>query len=234
MKKTISMFLCGALVFNSISITVLANGYDGVSEVQENEASVDISETENADINNKYLEFIEQYKEQEVFYSIPNIKEGGKPILLKASSFENEEEYEVIDDKNIHSKRCDVYDYVNGEIVQVGSIFSLSGYLSLYTKATEAYIATRINTHSVYFTCIKDDKLYTYGYNTNNIQEDTVDHEEDGEYYDYAYGTRNYDDAIGEYSEVGEIVFEKVSEDKAIVNDEAESDENDAPTALNT
>jgi hypothetical protein len=46
------MFLCGALVFNSISITVLANGYDGVSEVQENEASVDISETENADINN--------------------------------------------------------------------------------------------------------------------------------------------------------------------------------------
>lgn len=29
----------------------------------------------------------------------------------------------------------------------------------------------------------------------------------------------------------GEIVFEKVSEDKAIVNDEAESDENDAPTA---
>lgn len=26
-----------------------------------------------------------------------------------------------------------------------------------------------------------------YGYNTNNIQEDTVDHEEDGEYYDYAY-----------------------------------------------
>lgn len=161
MKKTISMFLCGALVFNSISITVLANGYDGVSEVQENEASVDISETENADINNKYLEFIEQYKEQEVFYSIQNIKEGGKPILLMASSFENEEEYEAIDDKNIHSKRCDVYDCVNGEIVQVGSIFSLSGYLSLYTKATEAYIATRINTHSVYFTCIKDDKLYT-------------------------------------------------------------------------
>lgn len=110
---------------------------------------------------------------------IQNIKEGGKPILLMASSFENEEEYEVIDDKNIHSKRCDVYDYVNGEIVQVGSIFSLSGYLSLYTKATEEYIATRINTHSVYFTCIKDDKLYTYGYNTNNIQEDTVDHEED-------------------------------------------------------
>lgn len=71
--------------------------------------------------------------------------------MLMASSFENEEEYEVIDDKNIHSKRCDVYDYVNGEIVQVGSIFSLSGYLSLYTKATEAYIATRINTHSVYF-----------------------------------------------------------------------------------
>lgn len=35
-------------------------------------------------------------------------------------------------------------------------------YLSLYTKATEAYIATRINTHSVYFTYIKDDKLYTY------------------------------------------------------------------------
>lgn len=65
----------------------------------------------------------------------------------------------------------------------MGSIFSLSGYLSLYTKATEAYIATRINTHSVYFTCIKDDKLYTYGYNTNNIQEDTVDHEEDEEYY---------------------------------------------------
>ena len=113
-----------------------------------------------------------------------------------ASSFENEEEYEAIDDKNIHSKRCDVYDCVNGEIVQVGSIFSLSGYLSLYTKATEEYIATRINTHSVYFTCIKDDKLYTYGYNTNNIQEDTVDYEEDGEYYDYAYGTRNYDDAI--------------------------------------
>ena len=105
MKKTISMVLCGALVFNSISITVLANGYDGVSEVQENEASVDISETENADINNKYLEFIEQYKEQEVFYSIQNIKEGGKPILLMASSFENEEEYEAIDDKNIHSKR---------------------------------------------------------------------------------------------------------------------------------
>lgn len=60
MKKTISMFLCGALVFNSISTTVLANGYDGISEVQENEASVDISETENADINNKYLEFIER------------------------------------------------------------------------------------------------------------------------------------------------------------------------------
>ena len=45
-------------------------------------------------------------------------------------------------------KRCDVYDCVNGEIVQVGSIFSLSGYLSLYTKATEEYIANRINTHS--------------------------------------------------------------------------------------
>ena len=64
--------------------------------------------------------------------------------MLMASSFENEEEYEAIDDKNIHSKRCDVYDCVNGEIVQVGSIFSLSGYLSLYTKATEEYIATRM------------------------------------------------------------------------------------------
>lgn len=102
---------------------------------------------------------------------------------------------------------------------------------TVYRLCNALDIATRINTHSVYFTCIKDDKLYTYGYNTNNIQEDTVDYEEDGEYYDYAYGTRNYDDAIGEYSEVGEIIFEKVSEDKAIVNDEAESDENDAPTA---
>lgn len=121
--------------------------------------------------------------------------------------------------------------YIDGEIVQMGSIFSLSGYLSLYTKDTEDYIATRINTHSVYFTCIKNDKLYTYGYNTNNIIEDTVDYEEDGEYYDYAYGTRNYDDAIGEYSEVGEIVFKKISEDKTIANDETESDENDASTA---
>lgn len=40
----------------------------------------------------------------------------------------------MIDDKNIHSKRCDVYDYVNGEIVQVGSIFSLSGYEEYYNK----------------------------------------------------------------------------------------------------
>ena len=103
MKKTISMFLCGALVFNSISITVLANGYDGVSEVQENEASVDISETENADINNKYLEFIEQYKEQEVFYSIQNIKEGGKPVLLLAFPSENEWESEFLDDNTIYS-----------------------------------------------------------------------------------------------------------------------------------
>lgn len=195
------------------------------------ESSSDISETENTDIKNKYLEFIEQYKGKEAFYSIQNIKEGGKPILLVVSSLENAENDETIDDKNIYSKQCDVYDYVNGEIVQVGSIFSLSGYLSLYTKDAEYYIATRINTHSVYFTCIKDNKLYTYGYNTNNIVEDTVQNEEDGEYYDYAYGTRNYDDAIGEYSEVGEIVFKKILEDKTIANDETESDENDASTA---
>lgn len=200
-------------------------------DLNEGESSSDISETENTDINNKYLEFIEQYKGKEAFYSIQNIKEGGKPILLMVSSFENEEDYEAIDDRNIYSKQCDVYDYIDGEIVQMGSIFSLSGYLSLYTKDTEDYIATRINTHSVYFTCIKDDKLYTYGYNTNNIIEDTVDYEEDGEYYDYAYGTRNYDDAIGEYSEVGEIIFKKISEDKTIANDETESDENDASTA---
>lgn len=204
MKKIISMVLLGTVVFSSIPTTVLANGADSISEVQENKA-----ETQNADINNKYLEFIEQYKGKEAFYSIQNIKEGGKPILLIASSFENEEDYEAIDDKNIYSKRCDVYDYVDGEIVQVGSIFSLSGYLSLYTKDTEDYIATRINTNSVYFTCIKDGKLYTYGYNTNNIIEDTVRYAKDGEYYDYAYGTTNYNDAIGEYSELGEIAFEK-------------------------
>ena len=206
-------------------------GEVSTDDLNGDESSSDTSETENADINNKYLEFMGQYAGREAFYSIQNIKEGKQPILLIASSFENEEEYETIDDRSIYSKRCDAYDCVNGEIVQVGSIFSLSGYLSLYTKDTEDYIATRINTHSVYFTCIKDDKLYTYGYNTNNIIEDTVDYEEDGEYYDYAYGTRNYDDAIGEYSKVGEIVFEKISEDKTIINDEAESDENDASTA---
>ena len=64
MKKIISTVLLGALVFNSISITALANGYDGISEVQENGSSIDISEVENADINNKYLEFMEQYKEE--------------------------------------------------------------------------------------------------------------------------------------------------------------------------
>lgn len=236
MKKIISTVLLGALVFNSISITILANGYDAISEVQEDESSIDISEAENADINNKYLEFMEQYKEQEVFYSIQNIKEGGLPILLIVSSSENEEDYneedyEVIDDKSIHSKRCDVYDYVDGEIVQVGSIFSLSGYLSLYTKDTEDYVATRINTHSIYFTCIEDNKLYTYGYNTNNIVEDIVDYEEDGEYYDYAYGTTNYDDAIGKYSEVGEIVFEKIPGNQTSVNDEIDSDESNSSAA---
>lgn len=194
------------------------------------------AEAENADINNKYLEFMEQYKEQEVFYSIQNIKEGGLPILLIVSSSENEEDYneedyEVIDDKSIHSKRCDVYDYVDGEIVQVGSIFSLSGYLSLYTKDTEDYVATRINTHSIYFTCIEDNKLYTYGYNTNNIVEDIVDYEEDGEYYDYAYGTTNYDDAIGKYSEVGEIVFEKIPGNQTSVNDEIDSAESNSSAA---
>ena len=60
---------------------------------------------------------------------------------LRSVSLENAENYETIDDKNIYSKQCDVYDYVNGEIVQVGSIFSLSGYLSLYTKDAEYYIA---------------------------------------------------------------------------------------------
>lgn len=228
MKKIISMVLLGTVVFSSIPTTVLANGADSISEVQENEA-----ETQNADIINKYQEFIEQYNGQEAFYSIQNIKEGQKPVLLLVSSLEDEENYETVDDKTIYSKQCDVYDYVDGEIVQVGSMFSLSGYLSLYTKDAEDYVATWINTHSIYFTCIKDSKLYTYGYNTNNIVEDTVRYEEDGEYYDYAYGTRNYDDAIAEYSEVGEIAFEKISEDedKSSVNDEAESDKNDASTA---
>lgn len=199
-------------------------------ELNENEASSDIHENENADISNKYLEFIGQYAGKAAFYSIQNIKEGKQPILLLASSFENEEDYEVIDDKNIYSKQCDVYDHVDGEIVQLGSISSLSGYLSLYTKDTEDYIATRINTHSIYFTCIKDDKLYTYGYNTNDIVKDIVDYAEDGEYYDYAYGTTNYENAIGEYSVVEEIAFEKISNDKTVVSDETGFDKNNSFT----
>lgn len=82
---------------------------------------------------------------------------GPRPLLVKYLPLYNEHQARR-HDKSIHSKRCDVYDYVDGEIVQVGSIFSLSGYLSLYTKDTEDYVATRINTHSIYFTCIEDNK----------------------------------------------------------------------------
>ena len=188
------------------------------------ESSSDISETENADISNTYLEFLEQYKEKEVFYSIQNIKEGGKPVLLLAFPSENEWESEFLDDNTIYSNSCEIYDYVDGKVVYLDQVMNLVGHLAVYRKEENEYVDARSNTHSYSFYCVKDDNLYYYAYNTNNIQEDTVEYDEQGEYYNYAYGTTNYDDAIREYSKVEDIVFQKYidsdqNEKKSIEND---------------
>lgn len=169
-------------------------------------SSIESNETENADAVNKYLEFVKQY-EGEAFYSIENIKEGKRPILLMTFLTEDAWDYEFIDDENVHSSTCEIYDYINGDIVKVGSLISFAGYLSLYEKADNFYIATRSNAHSYCFNCIKNNAIYTYGYNTNNIVEDTVEYKENSEYYNYAYGTANYDNAIRQYSEVECISF---------------------------
>ena len=100
-------------------------------------------------IINKYLDFVEQY-EGEVFYSIQNIKEGKRPILLLAFSTDNAWDYEYIDDQSIYSSTCEVYDYIDEEIVQVGSMISFVDYLTLYTKEDNFYVAVRSNSHSFY------------------------------------------------------------------------------------
>lgn len=105
--------------------------------------------TENARIINKYLDFVEQY-EGEVFYSTQNIKEGKRPILLLAFSTDNALYYEYIDDQSIYSSTCDVYDYIDEEIVQVGSMISFVDYLTLYTKEDNFYVAVRSNAHSFF------------------------------------------------------------------------------------
>lgn len=167
--------------------------------------------SEDSDTVDQYLEFVKQYGE-EVFYSIENVKEGRKPVLLLAFPSENEWESEFLDDNSIHSNSCDIYDYIDGEMVYLGNMVNLVGYLSVYEKEDMEYIMTRNNTHSYSFYCVKDDNLYYYAYNTNNIQEDMVEYEKDGEYHNYAYGTINYDNAVGQYSEVGDIVFQKYTD----------------------
>lgn len=107
------------------------------------------------------------------------------------------------------SSTCDVYDYIDEEIVQVGSMISFVDYLTLYTKEDNFYVAVRSNAHSFFFKCIRGDAMYSYGYNTNNIEQDTVQYEENGKYYNYAYGTTNYDDAISQYSKVEKVTFKR-------------------------
>ena len=179
-----------------------------IDDLNGDKSSSDIYEAENADINNRYLEFVKQYGD-DVFYSIENIREDREPVLLLAFPSENEWESKFLDDNSIHSNSCEIYDYIDGEVVYLGNVMNLVGYLSVYRKEENEYVAARSNTHSYSFYYVKDDNLYYYAYNTNNIQEDTVKYEEDGEYHDYAYGTTNYDDAIGQYSEVRDIVFQK-------------------------
>lgn len=188
------------------------NGSEGL------DASVS-DKAENARIINKYLDFVEQY-EGEVFYSIQNIKEGKRPILLLAFSTDNAWDYEYIDDQSIYSSTCEVYDYIDEEIVQVGSMISFVDYLTLYTKEDNFYVAVRSNAHSFFFKCIRGDAMYSYGYNTNNIEQDTVQYEENGEYYNYAYGTTNYDDAISQYSKVEKVTFKRyAAEDRNAIEE---------------
>lgn len=167
--------------------------------------------SENNDVIDKFLEFVKEYS-GEVFYSIENIKEGEKPVLLLTFPSEDVWKWETLDDGNVYSSNCDIYDYVNGEVVQRGSLLNISGYLSIYRKENQDYVVSRNNSHSYLFHCVKDDSIYYYAYNTNNIQEDTVEYEEHGEYRNYAYGTTNYDNAINEYVWVGNIIFKKYAE----------------------
>lgn len=173
------------------------------------------SEVCGKDVIDKYLDFVKEYANSEIYYSIEDIGENGEPVLLLVSALDNEGYYEKVDNKSIYSSRCEVYSYVNGEIAHLGELMNLMGSLSLYTKEHNYYVATSSNGHSKNYTYVKDNAQYTYGYNTNNLAEDTVRYEEHGEYYDYAYGTTNYDDAIAEYSEIGKIIFERdISDDK--------------------
>lgn len=174
--------------------------------------NVKSKESENNNTVDKYLEFVKQYGE-EVFYSIENVKEGGTPVLLLSFPSEDVWKWETIDDNSVYSSNCDIYDYINGEVVKLGSLLDLSGCLSIYRKENQDYIAVRNNSHSYIFCCVKNGIIYSYGYNTNNIQEDMVEYVEDGEYYDYAYGTRNYDDAVEEYVKNKRIIFKKYAED---------------------
>ena len=172
-------------------------------------------ELKKADIIDKYLEFVKGYKNTQVYYSIENIGEKGTPVLLLVLPSDNDDFYETIDNNSIYSCKCDIYYFVNGEIVHLGTLMNLMGSLSLYAKGDNFYVETSSNGHSKYYTYVKDNAQYTYGYNTNNLSEDTVRYEEYGEYYDYAYGTTNYEDAIAEYSEIGKIVFKRnLSDDK--------------------
>ena len=188
--------------------------------LEDSDASVS-DQDENARIINKYFDFVEQYG-GEVFYSIQNIGEGKQPILLLAFSMDSAY-YEYIDDQSIYSSICDVYDCINEEVVQIGSMTSLAGCLSLYAKDDNFYVAARSNMHSFCFNCVKDDAVYSYGYNTNNIVEDTVQYEEHGEYYNYAYGTTHYDDAINQYSNIGSIAFKKYAAEDRIAIEEGDA-----------
>ena len=174
---------------------------------------------ESIDVTDQYLEFVKQY-EGEVFYSIENIKEGQQPVLLIAFSTENKWDYEFCDDESIYSSTCEIYDYINGEIVHLGSLISFLSRLALYTKEDNFYVAARSNAHSYCFNCVRNNAMYSYGYNTNNIVEDTVQYGENSEYYNYAYGTRNYDNAVSQYSEVKPIVFKKYVEEEQTTENE--------------
>lgn len=202
-------------------IDVFASQKGNSSEGSDASAS---DKAENARIINKYLDFVEQY-EGDVFYSIQNIKEGKRPILLLAFSTDNAWDYEYIDDQSIYSSTCDVYDYIDEEIVQVGSMISFAGYLALYTKEGSFYVAVQNNVHSFCFNCVKDGAVYSYGYNTNNIEQDTVQYEEHGEYYDYAYGTTHYDDAISQYSRLDMVTFKRYAAEDRVAIEEGDTTE---------
>lgn len=137
-----------------------------------------------------------------------------------AFSTDNAWDYEYIDDQSIYSSTCDVYDYIDEEMVQDRFDVSFVDCLTLYTKEDNFYVAVRSNAHSFFLNCIGAMRMYSYGYNTNNIEQDTVQYEENGEYYNYAYGTTNYDDAISQYSKVEKVIFKRyAAEDRNAIEE---------------